>query len=198
MRVSVLLQIIGDDGVATPAEEIADFDKATNRAEDLGLSIAEGKAVLAALQSRTVKAQAVAWSERHRSCAACNGKRYSKGSYPVVFHTLYGDVELDSPRLYRCPCQKAEGPATVSPLRDLIGNRVAPERLYLEARWASLVPYASAAGPYHPVNWSFDRMIHLRLSASGQSDGIKPDSRHEVRPYDDWLEPPGGAASRTV
>ncbi len=34
----------------------------------------------------------------------------------------------------------------MSLLRDLIGNRVAPERLYLEARWASLVPYASAAG----------------------------------------------------
>jgi hypothetical protein len=146
MRVSVLLKITGDDGVATPAEEIAAFDKATERLEDLGLSIAEGKTVLAAVQSRTVKAQAAAWSERNRSCAACDRKRHGKGSYPVVFHTLYGDVELDSPRLYCCPCQKADGPATVSPLRDLIGNRVAPERLYLEARWASLVPYASAAG----------------------------------------------------
>ena len=146
MHVSVLLQITGDDGVATPAEEIAAFDKATERSEDLGLSIAEGKTVLAAVQGRTVKAQAAAWSERHRSCAACDRKRHSKGSYPVVFHTLYGDVELDSPRLYCCPCQKPEGPATLSPLRDLIGNRVAPERLYLEARWASLVPYASAAG----------------------------------------------------
>ncbi len=146
MRVSVLLQIIGDDGVAASTEEIAAFDKATNRVEDLGLSIDEGKAVLAAVQSRTVKAQASAWSERHRSCAACDRKRYSKGSYQVVFQTLYGDVELDSPRLYCCPCQKADGPATASPLRDLIGNRVAPERLYLEARWASLVPYASAAG----------------------------------------------------
>jgi hypothetical protein len=40
----------------------------------------------------------------------------------------------------------AEGPATVSPLRALIPDYVAPERLYLEARWASLVPYAAAAG----------------------------------------------------
>lgn len=145
MRISVLLQITGDDGVAALPEEIAAFDKATGRMEDLGLSIAEAKTVLAAAQSRTVKAQASAWSEGHRSCAARGRKRNSKGRYPVFFHTLYGDVELDSPRLCRCPCQKADGPATVSPLRDLIGNRVAPERLYLEARWASLVPYASAA-----------------------------------------------------
>jgi hypothetical protein len=34
----------------------------------------------------------------------------------------------------------------VSPLRSLIPDHVGPERLYLEARWSSLVPYAAAAG----------------------------------------------------
>jgi hypothetical protein len=34
----------------------------------------------------------------------------------------------------------------MSPLRNLISDHVAPERLYLEARWSSLVPYAAAAG----------------------------------------------------
>ncbi len=33
----------------------------------------------------------------------------------------------------------------MSPLTELIPNHVAPERLYLETRWASLVPYATAA-----------------------------------------------------
>ena len=64
----------------------------------------------------------------------------------MIFRTLFGDVELDSPRLHRCQCQDTAGPATVSPPRDLITDHVAPERLYLEARWASLVPYAAAAG----------------------------------------------------
>ena len=86
------------------------------------------------------------WSDRHHNCEACGKRRRVKGSYPIKFHTLYGDVELSSPRLHRCPCQGAEGPATVSPLRTLIPDSVAPERLYLEARWASLVPYAAAAG----------------------------------------------------
>ena len=75
------------------------------------------------------------------------GHRYRKGSYPTVFMTLYGDVQISSPRLHRCPCQGADsGPATEPPLRDLIADHVAPERLYLEARWSSLVPYAAAAG----------------------------------------------------
>jgi hypothetical protein len=146
MRVSILLQITDDDGSAGAAEEIATFEKATERPEDLGLSIAEGKALLAAVQHRTVVAQAAEWSKRHRCCETCGERRRVKGSYPTIFRTLYGDVELNSPRLHRCPCQDIAGSATVSPLRDLLPHHVAPERLYLEARWASLVPYAAAAG----------------------------------------------------
>ena len=50
---------------------------------------------------------------------------YGRGK---TFMTIYGDVELASPRLLRCPCQSADSPATVSPLRDLIPDHVAPER----------------------------------------------------------------------
>ena len=145
MRVSVLLRITDHDGFET-AEEIAAFEKATERAEDLGLSIAEGKAVMAAAQRRIVQAQVAAWTGRHRDCQACGARRRSKGGYPIVFSTLYGDVDIISPRLHRCACQAGEGPATSSPLRDLMPGHVAPERLYLEARWASLAPYAAAAG----------------------------------------------------
>ncbi|MDP9089321.1 MAG: hypothetical protein M3O26_11370 [Pseudomonadota bacterium] len=145
MRVSILLQITDDHGVAGPNEEVAAFEKATERPEDLGLLMAEGKTLLAAIQNKTVIAQVTEWSQRHRGCEACGAQRQIKGSYPIQFHTLYGDVDLRSPRFHRCPCQGAEGPATVSPLGDLIPDHVAPERLYLEARWASLVPYAAAA-----------------------------------------------------
>jgi hypothetical protein len=140
MRVKVLLQITGDDGTVGDAAEVAVLEKQTNRSEDLGLSIAEGKALTAAVQQQVVDAQVVSWAERHRCCEVCGTRRHNKGSYPVIFMTLYGDVKLSSPRLHRCPCQGVDGPATVSPLRALIPDYVAPERLYLEARWASLVP----------------------------------------------------------
>ena len=146
MRVRVLLQITGDEGAAGDAMEVAAFEKRTERPEDLGLSIADGKALMTAVQQLVVNAQVTSWTEQHRWCAACGARRRSKGSHPVVFLTLYGDVQIASPRLYRCPCENIEGPATVSPLRNLLPDYVAPERLYLEARWASPVPYAAAAG----------------------------------------------------
>jgi hypothetical protein len=145
MRVRVLLQITGDDGTAGGAMEVAVFEKRTERPEDLGLSITDGKVLMAEVQQRVVNAQVTSWAERHRCCEACGARRRSKGSHPVVFLTLYGDVQIASPRLHRCPCQDSNGPMTVSPLRTLIPDHVAPERLYLEARWASLVPYAAAA-----------------------------------------------------
>lgn len=145
MRVKILLQITDDDGAAGVAAEVAAFEKVTERPEDLGLSIAEAKALLAAVQQRTVDAQVACWMERHRCCEACGQHRRTKGNHRVVFLTLYGDVAITSPRLHRCPCQNTEGAATVSPLNALMPASVAPERLYLEARWASLVPYATAA-----------------------------------------------------
>src|SRR5215210_3114631 len=145
MHVRILLQITADDGAASPTEEVTAFEKSAERPEDLGLSLAEGKAVTAAIQRQVVNTQVASWTERHRGCEACGVRRRSKGSSPVVFRTLYGDVPLASPRLHRCPCQDADGPATLLPLRTLIPGQIAPERLYLEARWSSLVPYAAAA-----------------------------------------------------
>lgn len=112
MRVSILLRITADDGTVGAAEEVAAFEKATERPEDVGLSLAQGKALLAAVQRRAVEGQAADWTTRHRDCETCGARRRSKGSSPVVFRTLYGDVPLASPRLHRCPCRGDGGPAT--------------------------------------------------------------------------------------
>ena len=146
MRVRVLLQISDDDGAAGAIEEVAVFEKVTERLENVGLSIAESKALLAAIQRKLVETQAGEWLRRHRCCEACGRRLRVKGAYPALFRTLYGDVALRSPRLHRCPCRSYSGPATTSPLTALLAGHVAPERLYLETRWASLVPYAAAVG----------------------------------------------------
>lgn len=146
MRIRIMLQISDDDGAVGAGEEMAVFEKAAERPEDIGLSLAEGKALLAAVQHRTVTTQVAGWSRRHRCCEACGRQRRVKGTYPVLFCTLYGDVTLRNPRLHRCPCQGNSGSATLSPLTALLADHVAPERLYLEIRWAALVPYAAAAG----------------------------------------------------
>jgi hypothetical protein len=145
MQVKVLLQITADDGAPGGIEEIISLEKRTDGAEDLGLSLGEGKRLIAAAQQRIVEAQAKAWVDGRRCCEHCLRRRKIKGSYPILFHTLYGDVRLASPRLHRCPCRGGDGAATASPLAELIPHHIAPERLYLETRWASLVPYVAAA-----------------------------------------------------
>jgi hypothetical protein len=146
MHVRILLQITPDEATPGITEEVACFEKVTERSEDLGLSLADGKALTAAVQRHIVTAQAESWRQRHRCCPACGARRYSKGTYPVVFHSLYGDVAIASPRLVRCTCQGTDGPATVAPLREIMPDPIAPERLFLEARWSSLVSYTAVAG----------------------------------------------------
>ena len=145
MQVRVLLQITTDDGTPGSVEEIAAWDKTAAVAEDIGLSLADGKTLLSAAQRRIVEAQAAAWVEGRRCCDDCGRRATVKGRHPIIYHTLFGDVALASPRFHRCECRGDIGAATNSPLVTIIPHHVAPERLYLEARWASLVPYAAAA-----------------------------------------------------
>ena len=109
------------------------------------MSLAESKALLTAAQQRIVEAQVNGWLEKHRHCPISGRKLRCKGSYPVTFRTLFGDVQPKSPRFYVLKERRTNGPATISPLTQLLPDHVAPERLYLETRWASLVPYAAAA-----------------------------------------------------
>ena len=74
MRVRILLQIATDDGLAGEIEELASLTKEVGRPEEVGLSLAESKTLLAAVQRRIVSTQAEIWTEQHRSCAAC-GRR---------------------------------------------------------------------------------------------------------------------------
>lgn len=143
MRARLVLQMMDDRGETIATETVADLVKVTKGAEDLGLSLAEGKALLAQLQQAIVETQVELWLQENRDL---DGRRLrSKGSYPVTFHTLFGDVRLKSPRYCLPRIDGANGPATISPLRTLIPDHIAPERLYLETRWASLVPYAATA-----------------------------------------------------
>jgi hypothetical protein len=59
MRVRILLEVTADD-IAVP-EEVATFEKRTAGIEDLGLSLAEGKTLLAAAQRRVVERGVGAW-----------------------------------------------------------------------------------------------------------------------------------------
>lgn len=124
--------------------EIALLDKETDQLSDLGLTLAESKDILREIQQQIVQRQTESYAETRRPCPACGKPRRKKGSYRVLFRTLFGNVELRSPRFYHCECRE-HNQKTFSLLTELMPEHTAPELLYLETKWASLAPYAKVA-----------------------------------------------------
>ena len=144
MRIEIQLRIVADDNSVIREGEILQFDKGDDRLEMIGLSFDEAKAVLAGIQGSVVTAQAASFLARHRSCGLCGSLLLSKGPGRSRFRTAFGTIALNSPRFHHCSCQHGTA-KTFSPLNLLLTERVAPELLYLETRWASLVSFGMTA-----------------------------------------------------
>ena len=76
MRVRILLQVAPDDSGFGEAEEVTTFEKGTERLEEVGLSLVEGKAVLVAIQRRIIELQAMAKAKAQ--FAVLFGERFTK------------------------------------------------------------------------------------------------------------------------
>ena len=144
MRIEIQLRIVADDNSVISEGEILHFDKGDDRLEVIGLSFNEAKAALAGIQGGVVTAQAASFLARHRSCDLCGSLLLSKGPGRTRFRTAFGTIALSSPRFHHCPCQPGAA-RTFSPLNLLLTERMAPELLYLETRWASLMSYGMTA-----------------------------------------------------
>ena len=108
--------------------------------ENLGLTLAESKNLLKMVQQKLIDTQLAHYAQTHTPV----GLR-KKGSYPIRLKTLFGDVTVDSPRFYLPQNQEETGAKTFSLLNDILSQHVTPERLYLETKWASLIPYQKTA-----------------------------------------------------
>src|SRR3954470_4386017 len=144
MRIQIQLRIIADDNNVISEGEILQFDKGDDRLEGIGLSFDEAKAALVGIQGGVVTAQAASFLARHRSCDLCSSLLLSKGPGRTQFRTAFGTIVLSSPRFHCCPCRPGTA-RTFGPLNLLLTERVAPELLYLETRWASLVSFGMTA-----------------------------------------------------
>ena len=140
MRFEIQLRVVTDDGEVVEDQEALTLEKTDTRLEAIGLSLAEGKALLRCLQQRIVTAQAGSFVDRCRRCPDCGRPLRSKGCCSVLFRSAFGDVPVASPRFHRCACGTTNS-KTFSPLTQLMTGHTAPELLYLETKWASLVAY---------------------------------------------------------
>jgi hypothetical protein len=94
--------------------------------------------------------QTAAFVAQAQRCPSCGQLRACKGHHPIVFRTPFGKLKLDSPQLYRCPCE-AQGTKSVSPLAELLPERTSPELTYLETKFAALVSYGLSVQLLHEI-----------------------------------------------
>jgi hypothetical protein len=138
------IQMVMETNAGEAVLEVACFERETQEIEAVGLTLAEAKALLLGIQQALVGQQAAEYLGQHRNCKDCGKALLSKGEHPVLFRTLFGNIELKSPRLFHCECQPHET-RSFSPLAGLLGAHTAPERLYLETKWAAQVSFDMAA-----------------------------------------------------
>ena len=125
---------------------IAVIHRRDDNLEQIGLSLAEGKELLAATQSVLVSCQADAWVADEDYCHDCYTPLRRKDMRFIVMRTVFGKVKMKNPRYWSCDCEQMQvgQTRTISPLAQALPKRVTPELEYLQTKWAAHLPYAAA------------------------------------------------------
>src|SRR5215468_197660 len=140
MRVKLQLVMCSDEGQEETVTDVITLNKSSQRIEQLGLTLAEAKQLLSTLQRHLLQHQVDTFLDPCFTCADCGALLKVKAHASRSFRTLFGTYKLDSPRLERCDCTRCKT-ASFRPLSALLTESVAPELLYMEAKWSSLVSY---------------------------------------------------------
>src|SRR5215469_8136633 len=158
MRVTLQLVICHDDGQEETVTDIITLNKNNQRIEHLGLSLAESKQLLSTLQRHLLHQQVTTFLDTHATCPDCGTPLNLKARGSRSFRTLFGTFTFSSPRLEHCDCKRRKT-ASFQPLSALLTESVAPELLYMEAKWSSLVSYGmslDALQDFLPLDLSLD------------------------------------------
>ena len=140
---------VADDGTEQ-LHEIANVSRDEPTLGTLGLTLAESKQILQQLQQTIVDKQVAGYLDQQRACPDCGKPRQLKQSEPAPFRTLFGLIPVPNPRWRHCACQ-AHTTTTFRPLAALLPERTSPALLYLETKWAALLPYGVTAKLLHEV-----------------------------------------------
>src|SRR5215510_9526799 len=200
MRVKLQLVISHDDGHEETVTDIITLTKNNQRIEHLGLSLAESKQLLSTLQRHLLQQPLTTFLDTHATCPDCGTPLKLKAHGSRSFRTLFGTLKFHSPRLEHCDCTRRET-ASFRPLSILLTEPVAPELLYMEAKWSSLVSYGlslDALKDFLPIDLSLDvktvRYDTLKVAKRLEAElGEEQASCLEGEPSEwDLLPPPEG------
>ena len=141
MKFELRLCITSDEGVYFEQNVFA-FSRTDFALETIGLTLKDGKGLLKAVQQFVVEEQVKKFLEDHQQCQSCQKPYRIKGYHSIKYSTVFGNLELVSPRLHQCACQDHnQKTKTFSPLVNVLTERSSPELVFLETKWASLLSY---------------------------------------------------------
>src|SRR5438876_5228402 len=193
MKFRVEVISVNDEG-SEQRRDVMEMERDGLAMETLGLSLAEGKAILQGVQDFVASQQTSEDLRRRRHCPNCGQRHHSKAAGTSTVETVFGPVAVPNPRWEHCPCQ-TEGPKTFRPTATWLKGRTSPERLYLESKWGSLIPYEKVADLLKealPVSGSTNHEMvreHLQavaermeaeLGEERQPDRVKPEEDPEL------------------
>ena len=120
---------------AAQAMVVAVLEREDQSVADLGLTLAEGRALLAQVQSMLVSHQAASWVAGHATCCRCGAMLAHKDCRAIVMRTVFGAVELASWRVGESKVmvrvaarpKRREPRRTASSLCKALPRRVTPE-----------------------------------------------------------------------
>ena len=131
-------------GESKTVADIFTIERGELCAENLGLKLDEAKQILEVIQRTIVQKQVENFEKTQKQCLQCSSFKKSKGFYPLTFRSLFCNVRLDCQRLFHCACSELEA-KSFSPLSELLPQHSAPELVYMETKWSSLVSFEMAA-----------------------------------------------------
>ena len=143
MKWRVVMEVTGVDGTVH-AHEIgggAAVDEYSPRT--IGLTLADGKLLLAALQHHLVQAQTEDYCRRRRRCQRCGTPRPIKDRRSRRLLSLFGTVNVSAPRFEPCRCAVTRR-QTLSPVSEIMPDRCTPEYERVVARMGASLPYRRA------------------------------------------------------
>jgi hypothetical protein len=104
------------------------------------LTLKEAQQLLTTIQTRLLQYQVDAFLDGCSTCPDCGILLKAKGYHSRSFRTLFGPFKLASPRLFHCRCRRRKT-TSFRPVTVLLSASVAPELLFMETKWSSLVSY---------------------------------------------------------
>ncbi len=140
-----IVKLVSEVVPGTPIErEIAVFERPDlSSPASIGLTIGEGKVILASLQKQVIAAQIQQHGASIQSCCRCGKALRTKGYYKSTLRSVYGNVGVRIRRVMGCSCTGSQARSFSTLFTHK--NPVTPELRYLTAKMAALLPFGKVA-----------------------------------------------------